>query len=234
MSDKFARVLTGLAVFAVAVIAGIVSYSHIQALALAHGYTPGTARLLPLSVDGLVLASALVLLVEARAQRPAPRLARTGLWIAIGATLAANILHGVAYGPVGALANGWPAAAFILASEILLGMIRRAGTTPAPDATVPAVADAVPSAVPSAVPVDGVPPAPARRVQAVASGRAPRRASGRMPKAPEKIFAAHIESGELPSLREVKRRMSVGTPRAQHILADLETVVAGQQVRADA
>lgn len=226
MSDRLARVLTGLAVFTVAMIAGIVSYSHIQALALAHGYTPGTARLLPLSVDGLVLASALVLLVEARAQRPAPRLARTGLWIAIGATLAANILHGVAYGPVGALANGWPAAAFILASEILLGMIRRAGTTPARDDTVPAVADAVP--------VDGVPPAPARRVQAVASGRAPRRASGRMPKAPEKIFAAHIESGELPSLREVKRRMSVGTPRAQHILADLETVVAGQQVRADA
>ena len=46
MSDKAARLLTGLAVLAVAVIAAAVSFTHIESLALAHGYTPGTARLL--------------------------------------------------------------------------------------------------------------------------------------------------------------------------------------------
>lgn len=50
--DKAARILTGLAVLAVAVVAGIVSFSHIETLALAHGYVLGTARLLPVSVAG--------------------------------------------------------------------------------------------------------------------------------------------------------------------------------------
>lgn len=71
VSDKFARVLTGLAVLAVAVIAAAVSFSHIRALALTHGYSPDTGALLPFSVDGLLVVSSLVLLAEARAQRPA-------------------------------------------------------------------------------------------------------------------------------------------------------------------
>jgi hypothetical protein len=66
--DKAARELTGLAVLAVAVVAGIVSFSHIEGLALAHGYTLGTARLLPVSVDGLIVAASLACLTEARAR----------------------------------------------------------------------------------------------------------------------------------------------------------------------
>jgi len=248
VSDRFARFLAGVAVLAVAVIAGIVSFSHIEALALAHGYTPDTARLLPLSVDGLILAASLVLLVEARAHRPAPRLARAGLWISIGATLAANIAHGVAYGPVGAVANGWPAAAFIFASEILLGMIRRAGTTPAREAVAETVAG-VPGMVDADVPVDvpvvaavdvpsGTPsPARAATVKAVASKRAPRRASGRGAKSPERIFAKDVERGELPSLREVKRRARCGTDTARAHLEALQDAIAaqaGQEASADA
>lgn len=71
--DQFARVLAGLAVLAVAVIAAIVSYSHIDALALSHGYSTDTARLLPLSVDGLILASSLVLLVGSAGAAPGPQ-----------------------------------------------------------------------------------------------------------------------------------------------------------------
>lgn len=40
--DKAARILTGLAVLAVAVVAGLVSFSHVEALALAHGYALAT------------------------------------------------------------------------------------------------------------------------------------------------------------------------------------------------
>lgn len=187
MSAKLARVLTGLAVLAVAVIAAAVSFSHIEALALAHGYTPGTARLLPLSVDGLIVASSLTLLTEARAQRDAPGLARFGLVLGIAVTLAANVAYGVHFGPVGAVVNAWPAAAFITATEILAGQMRRAGGIPSHKeafetvaASVPEVEPvAVPSAVPGDVPViesvallgDGIPPVPAPRVRTVASGR---------------------------------------------------------------
>jgi hypothetical protein len=165
--DKAARVLAGLAVLAVAVVAGIVSFSHIEALALAHGYSIGTARLLPVSVDGLIVASSLALLTEARAEHPKPGLARAGLILGIVATLAANVAAGVQFGAVGVLVNVWPAVSFVVASELLLRMTRadrgapsvmgEAGTVaevPTALATMPeTVADSVLSRAPLDTPV---------------------------------------------------------------------------------
>ena len=125
--DKLAQVL---AVLAVAVVAGIVSFSHIETLALAHGYTLGTARLLPVSVDGLIVAASLACLTEARARGEASRLSRSGLVLGILATLAANVAVGAQFGLVGAIVNAWPAIAFIVASEILLRMLRAAPDLP--------------------------------------------------------------------------------------------------------
>jgi hypothetical protein len=229
-------VLTGLAVLAVAGIAAAVSFAHIAALALAHGYTADTGRLLPLSVDGLIVASSLTLLTEARAQRPAPRLARFGLVLGIAGTLAANVAYGVHFGPVGALVNAWPAAAFITSTEILIGQMRRARTTPASEMAGRTVADDAPGAVPAGVLpgviadvpegvfADTVPTAPVSTVETVAA-RAPKRASGRASgrrvKEPERVFAAEIEAGQVPSLRAIKARMSCGTDRARVILAQL-------------
>ena len=51
------------------------------------------ARLLPLSVDGLILAASLVLLHEARNDRDAPRLARFMLWLGIAATIGEHRLR---------------------------------------------------------------------------------------------------------------------------------------------
>ena len=133
--EKFARVLAGLAVLAVAVVAGIVSFTHIETLALAHGYTLGTARLLPVSVDGLIVAASLACLSEARARGEASRLSRAGLVLGILATLAANIAAGAHFGIVGAVVNAWPAIAFIVASEILLRMLRAARDVPRADET---------------------------------------------------------------------------------------------------
>ena len=232
MSDKFARVLTGLAVLAVAVIAAAVSFSHIRALALTHGYSPDTGALLPFSVDGLLVVSSLVLLAEARAQRPAPRLARFGLVLGIAGTLGANVAYGVHFGPVGALVNAWPAVAFITATEILVGQMRRTGDTPAPDSVPETVADDVPEIEPLTVLASTVPPVPADTARTVASGRPRRRTSGRGAKSPEKLFAAEINAGTLPSVRQIKARAKVGTPKAQEIRDSLAAILQEAQPEA--
>ena len=74
--DRVIRLTTAAVVCAVAAFAAVVSYSHIYGLGRAHGQDGTAARLLPLSVDGLILAASLVLLHEARNDRDAPALAR--------------------------------------------------------------------------------------------------------------------------------------------------------------
>jgi hypothetical protein len=124
--DQVIRFTTAAVVCAVAAFAAVVSYSHIYGLGRAHGQDGTAARLLPLSVDGLILAASLVLLHEARNGRDAPRLARFMLWLGIGATVGANIAFGAGYGLLGALISAWPAVAFIGAVEIAMQQVRRA------------------------------------------------------------------------------------------------------------
>jgi uncharacterized protein DUF2637 len=124
--DRVIRFATAAVVCAVAAFAAVVSYSHIYGLGRAHGQDGTAARLLPLSVDGLILAASLVLLHEARNGRDAPRLARFMLWLGIGATIGANIAYGAGYGLLGALISAWPAVAFIGSIEIAMEQVRRA------------------------------------------------------------------------------------------------------------
>jgi hypothetical protein len=124
--DRVIRLATAAVVCAVAAFAAVVSYSHIYGLGRAHGQDGTAARLLPLSVDGLILAASLVLLHEARNGRAAPGLARFMLWLGIGATVGANIAFGAGYGLLGALISAWPAVAFIGSVEIAMQQVRRA------------------------------------------------------------------------------------------------------------
>jgi hypothetical protein len=64
IGDRVIRSATVAVVCAVAAFAAVVSYSHIYGLGQAHGQDGTAARLLPLSVDGLILAASLVLLHE--------------------------------------------------------------------------------------------------------------------------------------------------------------------------
>ena len=128
--DKAIRLLTAAVVLAVASFAAVVSYSHIYDLGRAHGQSGTAARLLPLSVDGLILAAGLVLLHAARRQDDAPVLARCMLWLGISATVGANIGYGLPFGPLGALVSAWPAVAFVGAAEMALGMVRRTRAVP--------------------------------------------------------------------------------------------------------
>lgn len=127
--DRAIRVLTAAVVLAVATFAAVVSYSHIYDLGRAHGQDGTAARLLPLSVDGLILAASLVLLHEARNSRQAPALARWMLALGVAATVAANVAYGLPYGPLGAVVSAWPAVAFVGSAEMAIMLVRRSRST---------------------------------------------------------------------------------------------------------
>jgi hypothetical protein len=67
----------------------------------AHGESGWTGRLIPLTVDGLIYASSMVMLDAARRGRRVPALARWLLGLGIVATLVANITHGLGQGVLG-------------------------------------------------------------------------------------------------------------------------------------
>jgi hypothetical protein len=74
-ADKAIRWSTAAAVIGVAVVAAVVSYEHAYALVHAHGETGWTAHLIPLTVDGLIWASSMVMLDSVRRGVPVPSLA---------------------------------------------------------------------------------------------------------------------------------------------------------------
>ena len=134
----------------VAAIAAIVSYSHIYDLGRAYGGDYLAARLLPLSVDLLILVGELMLLHESDARgrrfRPGWALVVSG----IAATMAANVTFGAQFGAVGAVIWGWPAYSFILVAYGMVAMVKRGGR-PQDDGTVssPGFSDAETAALAS-------------------------------------------------------------------------------------
>jgi hypothetical protein len=138
-ADRTIRWSTAAAVIGVAVVAAVVSYEHAHALVRAHGETGWTARLIPLTVDGLIWASSMVMLDSARRGVRVPALARWLLGLGIAATLAANVAHGLGHGPVGSAVAAWPAVALVGSYELLMMIIRG---TQSESAEVPADADA--------------------------------------------------------------------------------------------
>jgi hypothetical protein len=184
-------------VVAVAAFAAVVSYSHIYDLGRAHGQAGVAARLLPLSVDGLILAASLVMLLEARAGRTAPVLARVMLSLGVAAAVAANVAYGAADGMTGAAISAWPAIAFIGSAELLIGSIRR---------TRPLSLSAT-SGCQGLPAVSGEVPMPDQlRVQA------------------ESTFSDDLAAGRVPSIRAIRSRMHVGQSRAQLIRGHLASV----------
>jgi Protein of unknown function (DUF2637) len=113
------------AVIGVAAVAAVASYEHAYALVRAHGETGWIGRLVPLTVDGLIYASSMVMLDSARREVRVPALARWLLGLGIAATLAANVAHGLGHGPVGAAVAAWPVA-LVGSYELFMTIIRGA------------------------------------------------------------------------------------------------------------
>lgn len=196
--DRVLRVSAAIVVLTVAAFAAVVSYSHIYDLGRAHGQAGVAARLLPLSVDGLILAASLVMLLEARAGRTAPVLARAMLGLGVAATVAANVAFGAADGLTGAAISAWPAIAFIGCAELLIGSIRRTRPVPVSANTGGQGVPAVSAGVPGAVPV-------ADQLWAQAAS----------------MFSDDLAVGRVPSIRAIRSRMHVGQSRAQQIRGHL-------------
>ncbi len=104
-ADRGIRWTTAAAVIGVAAVAAVASYEHAYALVRAHGEAGWTARLVPLTVDGLIYASSMVMLDSARRRVLVPPLARWLLGLGIAATLAANVAQGLGHGLT---VPGWP------------------------------------------------------------------------------------------------------------------------------
>ena len=137
MTDKLIRITTALAVAGVATVAAIISYRHAYELVSMHGETGLTALLMPITVDGLILAASMLILDASRRNQAVPPLARWCLAAGIVATVGANLAHGWGLGPIGALVSAWPALALAGSFELLMTLIRT-GEAAAAEAQAPA------------------------------------------------------------------------------------------------
>lgn len=240
-ATRMIRAVTVAAVLAVAAVAGWVSYRHAVTVVTAHGETGWVGRMYPATIDGLIVAASMVLLDAARHRDRAPALAVWLLAAGITATLAANVLAGAGYGPLGAVVSAWPALAFVGCYELLMLLVRAsarrsataAGTgtrtgTPGPGQTG---TDSGPRTGPQTGGRTGTDTAaePVRTASPDRSGsKAPNRnanRSGRKPanrsagpvsdEAAEREFAAEIASGQVPSIYQIRTRLHVGNDRAK-------------------
>lgn len=123
LADRAIRWTLTAAVTLLASISFVVSYQHTYALAVRLGEQRQTARLIPLTLDLLLIASAMTGLFCSRYGLPQPRLARLALLLGIVATICVNVAEGIARGPWAALFAGWPAVALVVSAELLLWLV---------------------------------------------------------------------------------------------------------------
>jgi Protein of unknown function (DUF2637) len=129
-TDRIIKWSTAIAVLGVAAVAAVASYEHAYDLVRMHGESGWTARMVPLTVDGLIYASSMVMLDSARRKAAIPALARWLLGLGIAATLAANVAHGLGHGLIGAAVAAWPAVALVGSYELLMMAIRNSQAPP--------------------------------------------------------------------------------------------------------
>lgn len=116
-SGRWVRVVQVAGVVVVAMVAAVISYTHMRHLALDAG-EGWRADILPLSVDGMMVVASMNALERRRAGQKA-WLAWAGLMLGLGASFAANV---AAAQPTlqGRLVAAWPPVALLVALELLL------------------------------------------------------------------------------------------------------------------
>ena len=149
MTRDWPRTIATAAFAVVSGVAAAISYDHIVSVAGDHWY----AWLLPLSVDGLLVAGSIALYLERAVGRWGGLLAWSAVLLGLTASLAANVAAADP-GIQGVLVAGWPPVALAVSFELLIRVRRREPPEPLPqDHTLPpvergTVADAVAAAEP--------------------------------------------------------------------------------------
>ncbi len=120
-TDMILLVLTVLFVAGLAIVAGAISFAHMQELALIHAQLGWRSTAFPISVDGLELVSSLHILAQRRAGRRAGPLPWVALLVGTAASLAANVAVG-GNDMVGRALAGWPAISLLVSLKLLFSM----------------------------------------------------------------------------------------------------------------
>jgi hypothetical protein len=157
-TDKVLRVLTGLTVAGLAIVAGAISFAHMTELALHHDQIGWKAYAFPVSVDGLEIVASLYLVVQRRAGRPTGWIPWVALVVGTLASLAANVAVG-GNDATGKTLAGWPALSMLVSVKLLFSMIDHVGSQQAvrDDQRPSADGVAVPGTGPGTVRDEGVP-----------------------------------------------------------------------------
>jgi Protein of unknown function (DUF2637) len=123
LDDRISKA-TAIVVGLVAAFAAIMSYVHIKDVVFRFHYDALTAYLCPLSIDGLIVGCSLLMMAAYR-NRLKASVALFGMWLGIGATVAANVAYGLPHGVLGALPGAWPAVALIVLVHAVEQMAKR-------------------------------------------------------------------------------------------------------------
>jgi Protein of unknown function (DUF2637) len=127
--DYLVRFATTASVALLAVIAAVVSYGHMHALVLSHGEGSWASALIPLSVDGMIVASSMSLLLESRLGGRGGVLPWVLLIVGALASLGANIAVAEPT-VVGRVIAAWPSFALTASYELLMRQVRSAAGSP--------------------------------------------------------------------------------------------------------
>ncbi|GHE28723.1 hypothetical protein GCM10017673_34030 [Streptosporangium violaceochromogenes] len=237
------RVATTAVVALLAAVAAVVSYRHILEVVREHGETGWVAYLVPLTVDGLLVAASLTLLEAARRRHTRHWLSWVAVAVGISLTLGANVLHGWKHGVIGAIIAALPAVTLTISFELLMGLIRR-GAVPAaapveavavpvqvtdstvtPDRESPEEDASADSADPGTADPDS---APVEQADVPAlPAPSPARTPVLAPVADELFpvaatrYADNLAAGQVPAISRIKKELKVGQPRAARIRAYL-------------
>lgn len=153
MSRDWPRLVATGAFAVVSAVAAAISYDHIMRAAGPHWFAP----LLPLSVDGLMVAGSIALFLERASGRRGSVLAWSATLLGLAASLAANVAAADP-GVQGVLVAAWPPVALALAFELLIRVRRR---------------EPVPQSEPLPEPVVEAPPVEPRTVADVVAETSP-------------------------------------------------------------
>ncbi|MET0462873.1 MAG: hypothetical protein ABW007_06955 [Chitinophagaceae bacterium] len=140
-AKRITRILSITGAVPVTMVAGWVSYWHTVHVVASHGQDAITAHIMPLSVEGMMIVSAVALV-----SNPKQHLPKIAFLAGVLAVLGANIASVPSPDPISMIVATWPALALVITSKMLLALFikpaparrtartvtKKATTTPTP------------------------------------------------------------------------------------------------------